>query len=191
MRSDNYIVMYSGAELEFLRPEPCKIQMSDIAHHLSQVNRFCGGLYRPYSVADHSVYVANLFEGEDELRRYALMHDATEAFLGDVIAPLKDLLPGYKVIERLWTAAIATRFSLAWTPAIKKAIKIADGIALLAELRDLGAHKAHLSWPPSKEARVSFNQNKAPKVYRSWSAAEAEERFIREAARVGYDLCVF
>lgn len=85
------------------------IDIEDIAHGLSLLCRFGGQIERFYSVAQHSLLVAAL--APVELKREALLHDASEAFLGDVIKPLKSLLGlSYKQIEWSFEAVIFEKF---------------------------------------------------------------------------------
>lgn len=129
----DWFISYSGRPLEVLRPTPDDILLVDIAHHLSMVCRFGGAVRRFYSVADHSIYVSRLVETPG-----ALLHDATEAYLGDVIKPIKNQLgAAYADLEKLWEAAIATRFGLPPDFSSDPAVKRADVQAVQAERRDL------------------------------------------------------
>lgn len=88
---------HSNRVINFLEPEKSDIHIDDIVHHLSMIPRFGGKLDRHYSVLDHSVYVGMIaktfLKADDETAFAALMHDAQEAFLGDIPSPLKSLLP--------------------------------------------------------------------------------------------------
>jgi len=101
------IVTNSGKFVNLADPQPETICIEDIAHHLAHINRFTGATFQGYSVASHSLYVSDLVAPEFKL--IALMHDATEAYLGDISSPLKSILPEYKVIEARMHKAIADK----------------------------------------------------------------------------------
>lgn len=127
------IQLQSGAYFDFREPRFWQITIEDIAHALSNICRFTGHVREFYSVAQHSVLVSNIVPAKHALA--GLLHDATEAYIGDMSSPLKTLNPAYKEIEhRIW-AQIAMRFKLPWT--LPAAIKEADNIALVTERRDL------------------------------------------------------
>jgi hypothetical protein len=131
----SWIQTHSGKRFDLLLPTPDMIDISDIAHALSNICRFNGHCREFYSVAQHSVLVSRLVPSRWALT--ALMHDATEAYIGDVTRPLKHLLPDYKLIEaRIW-AAIAAKFQIA--PVLPACVKHFDNVALMTERRDLMA----------------------------------------------------
>lgn len=116
-------------------PRPEDISIFDIAHALSNVCRFGGHCLWFYSVAQHSVHVSRLVPPEHAL--VALMHDATEAYVGDMVRPLKRGLPEYCVVEDGVWRAIASRFG--FPPYLPLDVKAADNVALMTERRDIVA----------------------------------------------------
>ena len=129
------IQLHSGNYLDLLKPRPDDIHIKDIAHALSNICRFTGHTSMFYSVAQHSMLVSELVE-DPMLRKAALLHDAAEAYIGDVSTPLKRIIePIYKEIESRLEAAIAERFSISCSK--HQAVKQADLIALVTEKRDL------------------------------------------------------
>lgn len=88
---------YTGEQFYPLDPEPDKIHIIDIAHALSMKCRYSGHCQEFYSVAEHSVIVSRYCKPENAMA--GLMHDASEAYLPDVIRPIKPYLEGFKQIE--------------------------------------------------------------------------------------------
>lgn len=135
--------MLSGRRLDLLDPSPLDIEIEDIAHGLSFVARWNGqtiGDY-PYSVAEHSVFVEELFTRlnsrvDRKWRLAALLHDAPEYVIGDMISPVKAAIGlEYGVLDDRLAAAINLRFGLpAKIPGmIKKQIKRADMLSAWLE----------------------------------------------------------
>lgn len=93
----------SGEYVDLLNPDPAKIHAPDIAHHLGMLCRYGGGVSRFYSVAEHSVLVADLLEWQgqpSEVVLAGLLHDAAEAYVGDMIAPLKFALRALEAVQQ-------------------------------------------------------------------------------------------
>ncbi|MEO0370285.1 MAG: HD family hydrolase [Pseudomonadota bacterium] len=135
--------MLSGRRLDLLDPTPVDIEVEDIARGLSFVARWNGqtlGDY-PYSVAEHSLLVEEIFGRIDpktpaKWRMAALLHDAPEYVIGDMISPVKNAVgPGYDELDKRLTAAIHIRYGLpaAIPVAVKKQIKKADKISAWME----------------------------------------------------------
>lgn len=115
------IMLVDGQAFDYLEPEKTTITLFNISHGLSHVCRYAGQCRWFYSVAEHSVHVSRLVPPEMALM--ALVHDASEAFLGDVTTPLKKKLPFYREVEHRLEAHIARSFGLAFPfpPEIKQA----------------------------------------------------------------------
>lgn len=135
--------MLSGRRLDLLDPSPLDIEIEDIARGLSFQARWNGQTIGefPYSVAEHSLLVEEIFhtlypKAAIKWRLAALLHDAPEFVIGDMISPVKAAVgPGYKELDDRLMAAIHLRFGLpAVLPvAIKKQIKRADRISAWME----------------------------------------------------------
>ncbi|MDP3425521.1 MAG: HD family hydrolase [Burkholderiaceae bacterium] len=132
----------SGRYANLVAPLPHHIDIGDIAHALSNICRFGGHTREFYSVAQHSVLVSRIVPHEHALA--ALLHDAAEAYVGDVTLPLKQLLPDYRTIEASIWRAIASSFDL---PAdLPACVKRADLVLLATERRDL-MKEQDTPWP--------------------------------------------
>jgi hypothetical protein len=124
------IETYTGKIYEFLNPSENSICKEDIAHALSHICRFTGHTRDFYSVASHSLLVAALVPDEHKLQ--ALLHDATEAYVGDVSSPLKHLLgTTYTNLEENARRAICEHFHIDF--ALPNTVKLADRHALYLE----------------------------------------------------------
>lgn len=129
----SWIQTFSGKKFDLLNPTPAMVDPVDIAHALSMICRFTGHTIGFYSVAEHSLRVAQLVPHMDV--KQALLHDATEAYIQDISSPLKQLLPDYKAIERRIHRAICDRFDLCY--ALPESVKRADLLMLRREREDL------------------------------------------------------
>jgi 5'-deoxynucleotidase YfbR-like HD superfamily hydrolase len=135
--------MLSGRRLDLLDPTPMDIEVEDIAHGLAFVARWNGQTRGdwPYSVAEHSLLVEEIMVRKDPAmaprwRLAAVLHDAPEYVIGDMISPVKAAVgPGYGELDLRLTAAIHLRFGLpAVLPApVKQAIKAADRVSAWLE----------------------------------------------------------
>ena len=135
--------MLSGRRLDLLDPTPVDIEIEDIAHGLAFVARWNGQTRGdwPYSVAEHSLLVEEIFVRMSpgiaaKWRLAALLHDAPEYVIGDMISPVKAAVgPGYGALDERLTAAVHLRFGLpaALPVAIKKQIKAADKVSAWLE----------------------------------------------------------
>jgi 5'-deoxynucleotidase YfbR-like HD superfamily hydrolase len=132
------IYTYSGRKIVVRECKPEDISIIDIAQSLSNICRFTGHVKNFYSVAQHSVLVADNVEGIEN-KRSALLHDATEAYLNDLASPIKASigLGEYKELEDYYHGVINERFNLVGN---NKIIKKADLEALFTEKRDILLH---------------------------------------------------
>lgn len=182
--------MLSGRRLDLLDPSPLDVELSDIAHGLARVARWNGqtvGDY-PFTVAQHSILVLELFraanrEADARAQLYALLHDAPEYVMGDIISPFKAAMGGnYKDVENRLLGAVYLRFSLPAVPAasLSKLIKRADREAAYLEA-------THLAGFEQAEARKFFGEPSFPvfefepfeKLIRPWPTREAYDRFVQ------------
>jgi 5'-deoxynucleotidase YfbR-like HD superfamily hydrolase len=186
--------MLSGRRLDLLDPSPLDVEIADIAHGLSRVARWNGQTSGAhiFSVAQHTLLVdivmrAQNPEIDDRLRLAALLHDAPEYVIGDMISPFKAALgDGYKSIEKRLLAAIHIRFSLppVLAPELEKQIKAADRGAAYLEATLLAG------FSESEAMRLFGRDPGLPEAVRDdyltpWSADQAEARFLESFNGLG------
>ena len=152
--------MLSGRRLDLLDPSPLDVEVSDIAHGLARVARWNGQTSgdHAFSVAQHCLVVEDIFRHLNEVtadqRLMALLHDAPEYVIGDMISPFKSVVGGgYKAVEKRLEAAVHLRFGLPPHPTreLKAKIKKADTIAAYFEATQLAGFT-------SIEAKKFFGQ---------------------------------
>ncbi len=179
--------MLSGLRLDLIDPSPLDIEIADIAHGLARVARWNGQTRGAhiFSVAQHTLLVEAVMRAQTpridtKLRLAALLHDAPEYVIGDMISPFKAVLGSdYKLVEQRLLAAIHIRFGL---PAmlgaeLTKQIKNADRGAAYLEATVLAGFA-------EAEAKRLFGRDPGlPDTVRDdyltpWSAAKAEKRFL-------------
>ena len=164
-----WIQTYSGKRFDAFLPKVEDIDFVDIAHSLAHQCRFAGHCKRFYSVAEHSVLAANweyldsiMGDAPINARRWALMHDAAEAYIGDIVRPIKrrpGLMPELERIEDELLYLIGKKFVLGPRPS--KLISMADQYALCVEKHQVFDHD--IEWtsermPPIKcPPRIMFH----------------------------------
>lgn len=164
------ISTWTGRELSLLQPDLAAIDVRDIARSLASQARYLGHTKAPYSVAQHSVIVSHLCAPDDALA--GLLHDASEAYLGDLIGPIKTLpmMAGFRALEAIWQGAIYQAFGL---PALVPASVLAVDHAIRAnEARDLKAVV-----PTWAADMLPLSLHGLPIT--PWPWEEAERRFLR------------
>src|ERR1700733_15030784 len=179
--------MLSGRRLNLIGPSPLDIEIADIAHGLARVARWNGQTTGAhiFSVAQHTLLVETVLRREmprvdERMRRAALLHDAPEYVIGDMISPFKAVLDGhYKAVEKRLLGAIHIRFGLPPVLAdeITQQIKAADRGAAYLEATELAGFS-------DAEAKRLFGRDPGlpaatQRDYLTpWTAAKAEKRFL-------------
>ncbi|MEC5321555.1 HD family hydrolase [Brenneria populi subsp. brevivirga] len=163
----SWILTYTGKHFNYADPNLDSITLIDIAHHLSQINRFGGATHWPYSVAQHSIGASYLVPAEFALE--ALMHDAHEAYVTDMMSPLKALLPDYKAYEKRIEEMVRLKFDLPLE--ISPEVKSADLVMLATE---------KVALLPADTCKWPCLEGIAPsdRVIIPMNSAEAERQFI-------------
>lgn len=106
----DWLQTYSGEAFDPFNPDLSKIHIGDIAHALALTCRYGGHVNRFYSVAEHSVIISMFVPPAHA--KWGLLHDATEAYVGDLVLPIKHRMPEFQVVEYRLQCAIMTRFGL-------------------------------------------------------------------------------
>lgn len=175
--------MLSGRRLDLLDPSPVDVEIEDIAHGLARVARWNGQTTGelPFTVAQHSLLVLDFCEAMRpdwpiKWRLAALLHDAPEFVIGDMISPFKAALgEGYRTIERRLQAAVHLRFGLpAVLPeTVAKIIKRADRASAFFEATQLAGFSV-------EEARVLFGppEGAPPITLRIETTAAVQARYL-------------
>lgn len=169
-----WIVTRSGVEVSLLEPRAVDILIEDIAWGISHLCRFVGHTPRFYSVAEHSVRVSRLVPKEH--RFAALLHDAHEAYIGDISSPLKvaiyGMAPQVALIDRDWHAAIEKRFELEQGATKSEEVHLADMVMLAVEKKEFFGHMdLKRQWidmpPPDPDVKIKY-----------WSPNKAYNKFL-------------
>src|SRR3954451_9390977 len=185
--------MLSGRRLDLLDPSPLDIEIADIAHGLARVARWNGQTSGAhiFSVAQHTLLVEAVMREQAprvdaSVRLAALLHDAPEYVIGDMISPFKAVLGGdYKAVEKRLLAAIHVRFGL---PAA-----LADEVTQLIKAADRGAaylEATELAGFAQTEAKRLFGrdpglpQSTQREYLTPWTAAKAEKQFLARFDKV-------
>jgi 5'-deoxynucleotidase YfbR-like HD superfamily hydrolase len=160
------ITLASGRLFDFVDPQGSEFTIEDIAHGLAHICRYAGQCKRFFSVAEHSILVS---ETVHEFAYEALLHDAAEAFLGDITRPLKQLLPEFRRVEARVEVAIVDRFGM--DPRFRKIVKEAD-------LRVLAAEQAQVMAPGCADWAIAARIQPAPVIVRHLDPPTAKREFL-------------
>lgn len=167
-----YFRTHTGKRVHPLCPSPQEIDIEDVAHSLSQMCRFLGHTDGFYSVGQHSVLVSELASHRDAL--WGLLHDASEAYLCDLPAPIKrdPEMSFYRIAEDRLMRAICRRFGL--RPQMPRSVMAADKLALATEFRDVTTVDDP-DWIVEECGVAPISDY----TIFPWAPAVAEDRFLR------------
>lgn len=175
-RQGDWMQTATGQAFWPLDPHPEEIHIEDIAAALSKLCRYGGHTRKFYSVAEHCVLMAHA--APDGFHLAALLHDASEAYLSDVIRPIKRHLDNYEMIEAELERAISRRFTLEFP--MPAAVKRLDN-AILADERDQAMLTPPREWgltEPALGVTLQF-----------WTPEKAEYEFLAAFRRYGGHWC--
>lgn len=170
---------YSGKRFNPIEPNVQDISIVDIAHSLSNICRYGGQCKEFYSVAQHSVVCS--WEASYELKKKLLLHDGAEAYIGDIISPLKvtPQYESYRLIEEILMGAIYERFDLERdTEEEAEEIHRIDLLVRHTEMRDFGSIPEEF-W---------INEEKLDYIIRPLPPKESKILFLKTFSNLfGYD----
>lgn len=176
-----YIRTFTGIEFYLDDPKPEMVKIEDVAHALSNLCRFTGHTAPFYSVAQHSVWVADcliLWDAPRHVVRAGLLHDAAEAYYGDLSSPLKRAFGScYRTVSE--SIDIAVRQALSVTdiePVYRQMIKAADSYGLLA---DGMAYVNGFGLTEEEQQGLGLDPGvQVPPIQPAWPPAEAKANFL-------------
>lgn len=189
-------IVWTGSTLLDIRnPDPSKIHLKDVARGLSRTYRYAGHTHeetQPYSTAWHSLFcemVADQMGLPLWVRLQALLHDAPEYILGDMMKPIKVLIPQFEAIESGLWGATATRFQIPkeFHPAVKKIDQIAFDVechCLISSPRwypDFESGEDWKEWLPQGETWIKFTQARQPEYTLAASLFTSRTRALLDA----------
>ena len=175
-RHGSWMATASGRQFWPLDPRPEEVNILDIAHALARLCRFGGHVAcLHYSVAQHSVLVSEIVEQDLAASRLAfagLLHDAAEAYVQDIVQPVKRALRDYAAVEASVARAIGAAFGVDPAAFEHELVKHADLIACSTEKRDVMSRSSSQLWPDLEavEPRAA--------VIEPWPTLLAEARFL-------------
>jgi hypothetical protein len=176
------ILTSTGKWFDILKPDPSLIDLQDIAGALSKLCRFGGHCRQFYSVAEHSTLTAELMSqhrlSDLTLLRWALLHDASEAYVVDIPRPAKRHLSEYLKIEEAIQRAVAERFGLPWP--MPHEVHEVDNAILALELRVYMPEQPEHLLPQLPTMRLMDGLPTVP-----LSPINAEKSFLKEASAYG------
>ena len=176
---------HSGQMVDLLDPQPETLLLQDIAHHLAMTCRFGGATTHFYSVAEHSILVLDLVDAiadegaaaTREERAWALLHDAAEAYIGDIVSPVRAVLGApMEALERRIMRALCVKHGL--PEEMPEIVRVADELALALEAqRLLGVGP---QWPVRHvPMRLMGCGRRAERVWPPMRARDEYERRVR------------
>ena len=184
------ITTVSGKQFYLADPQPEAMQLSDIVFALSRICRYGGHIHQRYaddiySVLQHSVYVYRIMKKYlpklQSAQLWALLHDATEAWYGDIVSPLKRMFPEYRELEDRAAVVVRDAFGIPFDDEIEHAVHWADQACWRIECVHVSANPAALL---EGEPSVPFTLLDVDPDFYVWTPSEARARFLEAYAEV-------
>ena len=158
LKLDGCINTFSGGKLNLMNPQVENITILDIAKGLAYKGHFAGQTPNFFSIAQHSLMVCDLMEEEHGdnplLMLTGLLHDASEAYIGDMVKPLKVFLPNFQEVENRLQDVIFKKFNLdgRQMPLVKKYDKISQDI----EYENFYGYESEIEYLSPEESLIKF-----------------------------------
>jgi len=165
----SWMQTYTGKAFYPMDADVRDVDPLDIAHALGLLCRYGGHVRRFYSVAEHCVLMSRAVP--EEYAPWALLHDATEAYMGDMIRPLKDFMPEYRLAEDRLMKVICDRFGVI-VHDMPPLVRQADARIILDE------REALMSAPPASWTSVDHLEPLGVQI-QGWSPGHAERQYMR------------
>ena len=166
-----WVQTFSGKKFDCCRPDASLVDIEDIAQGLALQTRFNGQISHFYSIAQHSVHVQeHLTELPIEAQLQGLLHDAMEAYIGDMVRPIKRVLPTYRHIEEMIWEAICAKFEM--SVEVPAQLIEADNMMLVTEAKSLCTVDRVSEW--------NIEQTPSPiiRAIDPWSPEISKKRFL-------------
>lgn len=194
MPDKNCITTFTGRSFNLLYPTADMVCIEDIAHHLAMVCRWSGSVRSFFSVAQHSILVSRVCP--PELQKWALLHDAAEAYIGDLSRPLKAILRDMELpnvlsssfddIEEVILRQVAVAFELEWPK--PDALSHYDDQIQKFEGLTLVAHDGRFHDRSGAVAEIPDLERAIPEAYATpMLPADAETAFLARYRKIFFD----
>jgi len=170
-RNGDWMQTFTGRQFWPIDPRANEVDIEDIAHALSMMCRYNGHCKIFYSVAEHSVLVSRALP--DDLALWGLLHDASEAYIADIVRPAKRFIAGYCDVEDRIMNAVCERFGL--SPTMPAEVKRVDNAILADEQRSI------MATPP---APWTLPEPALGVEIIGWAPWQAKQRFLARYAEL-------
>lgn len=179
---------YSGRYVDLNNLTVDDIYLEDIAHSISNLCRYNGHTKKFYSVAEHSVRLARYATnkcGDQQLARALLLHDATEAYVGDIIYHLKGCFPEFIALEDKIGEVINNKFNIIMTDDVRTELKKLDRSICFDEMYLLMLEPDKCLYKEDIKPLGMSNLLLDDKDELGWTSTESKKNFLAMANWLG------